>query len=228
MLQNRAANAKMGRIVFDLFVVVFIQRDFFPAYHLPKWFALNFPVDISQFDNNRPEIAPEYWEAIYRSALIGDMKTATDLLRLHSNSSSPNIKTAITHMETMPRVDQVQFEARWRSWHNESKKLEERARQRLAVGSASENHFEKRNLYTLCGILSGKQEDLLEVASSLGAASSWVLYLVSVVVYHAPLVGPDDLCVTRIGQNAQCRRPPPQIRSLRGLFQLYFLFELRI
>uniref|UniRef100_A0A3B1K1J9 Nuclear pore complex protein Nup85 n=1 Tax=Astyanax mexicanus TaxID=7994 RepID=A0A3B1K1J9_ASTMX len=181
-------------LIWNLCEVLFI--DAAPAgvllLHLLDWVRLH-KADVDErarevLQSESPTHHHAYWEVVISFVLQGRMDEARQVLVKQANlqpASRPIYQLMDSLLQKMPIFNPggtqtlTEFDVKWRHWHEECDRC-------LQDNSFASN----RHLETICKILVGDEDTMLEHKELLG---TWYHFLVSRLLYFHPTVKPSEL-----------------------------------
>uniref|UniRef100_A0AAR2JJ12 Nuclear pore complex protein Nup85 n=1 Tax=Pygocentrus nattereri TaxID=42514 RepID=A0AAR2JJ12_PYGNA len=181
-------------LIWNLCEVLFI--DAAPAgillLHLLDWVRLH-KADVDEkvrevLQSESPTHHHAYWEVVISFVLQGRMDEARQILMKQANlqpASRPIYQLMDSLLQKMPIFNPgstqtlTEFDVKWRHWHEECDRY-------LQDNSFASN----RHLETICKILVGDEDTMLEHKELLG---TWYHFLVSRLLFFHPTVKPSEL-----------------------------------
>lgn len=152
-------------------------------------------------EHDPPQEHESYWDAVFCFILQGRVEESRKMLSRHTHASTDAYITMDTLLRKMPLFalfngqSLAEFDMKWRHWQDEC--MMERNSGIFTVD---------KNLQTICRVLCGEDQVLLELKDLCG---NWYCMLVTCLLYHSPSVKAIDVqyhaqfCINAYGGNAQ-------------------------
>lgn len=182
---------EMVQLIWSLCEIIFI--DVTPGglilNPLLDWLQWHFPdgkqmaMEVTQAED--PSSHSEYWEAVFRLLLQGNVESVRKLLSLHPSSHSDSFQSLDELLRKMPHwtykhaQSSAEYEMKWRYWRDEC------IRRYRAVEFAPDSNLEK-----IVQILCGDEAVFREMK---GRCETWYHMLVSKLLYQNPTARLHDL-----------------------------------
>uniref|UniRef100_A0AAR2LGG2 Nuclear pore complex protein Nup85 n=1 Tax=Pygocentrus nattereri TaxID=42514 RepID=A0AAR2LGG2_PYGNA len=173
-------------------VILFFVEAGILLLHLLDWVRLH-KADVDEkvrevLQSESPTHHHAYWEVVISFVLQGRMDEARQILMKQANlqpASRPIYQLMDSLLQKMPIFNPgstqtlTEFDVKWRHWHEECDRY-------LQDNSFASN----RHLETICKILVGDEDTMLEHKELLG---TWYHFLVSRLLFFHPTVKPSEL-----------------------------------
>ncbi|XP_025095043.1 nuclear pore complex protein Nup85-like [Pomacea canaliculata] len=182
---------EMMQLVWNLCEILYI--DISPGEmvltQLLDWLRWHFPGvhQLAQdvLNDDQPDSNNNYWEAVYRLLLQGEIESVQKLLSLHSSSQTAPFLSVEELLRKMPQwgkfhsISLAEFGMKWRYWQEE------------CVRRYEDGQFSAfRDLETVVQILCGEVQVFSELREMCG---TWYHFLISRLLYQNPTITPADL-----------------------------------